>query len=142
MTSFKTDDKLYSQFEFHDPSSSPVLGPVLLHVRGSRVRGSPTLVPPCCSPLLPWHHLLLPLLPLLSRATQQAGGQLVDGGELAKSEPVLTTSQTSFFLFRSSGLQQEPPLPTSPPSWRCSSTSATEKTLIGNTGLTQTLPPG
>merc|ERR1712226_1053303 len=35
--------------------------------------------------LLPWHHLLLPLLPLLSRATQQAGGQLVDGGVLVYS---------------------------------------------------------
>ena len=61
---------------------SPVLGPLLLHVRSSRVRRPPTLVPPGGRPLLPRHHLLLPLLPLLSRATQQAGRQLADGGEL------------------------------------------------------------
>ena len=61
---------------------SPVLGPLLLHVWSSRVRRPPTLVPPGGRPLLPRHHLLLPLLPLLSRATQQAGRQLADGGEL------------------------------------------------------------
>merc|ERR1711909_65560 len=50
-----------------------VLGPVLLHVRSSGLRRSSTLVPPRSSALLPRHHLLLPLLPMLSRATQQAG---------------------------------------------------------------------
>merc|ERR1712226_366852 len=59
-----------------------VLGPVLLHVRSSGLRRSSTLVPPRSSTLLPRHHLLLPLLPMLSRATQQAGGQLADGGVL------------------------------------------------------------
>merc|ERR1712008_42486 len=38
-----------------------VLGPLLLHVRSSRVRGSTTLVPPRSRTLLPRHHLLLPL---------------------------------------------------------------------------------
>ena len=79
-----------------DPSSSPVLGPVLLHVRSSGLRRSSTLVPPRSGTLLPRHHLFLPLLPMLSRATQQAGGQLADGGEFAKSKPMSLTSKISF----------------------------------------------
>merc|ERR1711971_993679 len=73
---------LHRHLAREDQVRRAVPGPVLLHVRSSRVRGTPTLVPPRGRPCLPRHHLLLPLLPLLSRATQQAGGQLADGGVL------------------------------------------------------------
>merc|ERR1712012_365226 len=70
---------LHRHVAWQDQVRRAVLGPLLLHVWSSRVRRPPTLVPPCGRPLLPGHHLLLPLLPLLSRATQQAGRQLADG---------------------------------------------------------------
>merc|ERR1711990_1355377 len=76
---------LHRHVAWKDQVRRAVLGPVLLHVRSSRLRWSATLVPPRGCTLLPRHHLLLPLLPLLSRATQQAGGQLADGGVLVYS---------------------------------------------------------
>ena len=57
-----------------------VPGLVLHDVRGSGLRGSPALVPPRGRPLLPRDNLLLPLLPLPGRATQQATSQLAYGG--------------------------------------------------------------
>merc|ERR1711962_1244789 len=110
---------LHRHVALQDQVRRAVLGPLLLHVRSSRVRRPPTLVPPGGRPLLPRHHLLLPLLPLLSRATQQAGRQLADGG-VSGSQPAL-------------------PLPTSPPLSPCLSASAKEKMRIGSTGLTPTL---
>merc|ERR1712029_319439 len=64
---------LHRHVAWQDQVRRAVLGPLLLHVWSSRVRRPPTLVPPGGHPLLPRHHLLLPLLPLLSRATQQLG---------------------------------------------------------------------
>merc|ERR1712029_1146376 len=80
---------LHRHVAWQDQVRRAVLGPFLLHVRSSRVRRPPTLVPPGGRPLLPRHHLLLPLLPLLSRATQQAGRQLADGGVLVHSRRYL-----------------------------------------------------
>ena len=43
--------------------------------------GQPALVPGGGRHQLTGHHVLLPLLPLSSRASQQAPGQLADGGK-------------------------------------------------------------